>query len=129
MNHFKASHRFFVYTREAVLPDLEHIRRRYFPHLDLDAITVLSKLTRLAQQQVILGLCDYRLCDAAAKAALEQKAQRAALLSTQPIFLLREALAYLTNERLVAPGYTYLQEMVGRVVAGGPAHGQGVLRI
>jgi len=27
-------------------------------------------------------------------------------------------LATLTNERLVAPGYTYLQEMVGRVVAG-----------
>jgi len=118
LGYFKASHRFFVYTREAVLPALEHIRRRYFPHLDLDAITVLSKPTRLAQQHVILGLCDERLCDAAAKAALEQKAQRAALLSTQPIFLLRAALAYLTNERLVAPGYTDLQEMVGRVVAG-----------
>jgi len=118
LGYFKASHRFFVYTREAVLPDLEHIRQRYFPQLDLDAITVLSKPTRLAQQQVILDLFDYRLCDAAAKAALEQKAQRAAMLSTQPIFLLREALAYLTNKRLVAPGYTYLQEMVGRVVAG-----------
>jgi len=40
------------------------------------------------------------------------------MLSTQPIFLLREALLYLTNERLVAPGYTYLQAMVGRVVTG-----------
>ncbi len=58
---------------------------------------VLSKPTRLAQQQVILDLCDYRLCDAVAKAALEQKVQRAALLSTQPIFLLREALQYLTG--------------------------------
>jgi len=48
LGYFKASHRFFVYTREAVLPDLEHIRRRYFPQLDLDAITVLSKPTRLA---------------------------------------------------------------------------------
>ncbi len=118
LGYFKASHRFFVYTREAVLPDLEHIRRRSFPQIDLDAITVLSKPTRLAQQQVILDLFDYRLCDGAAKAALEQKAQRAAMRSTQPIFLLREALAYLPNERLVAPGYTYLQEMVGRVVAG-----------
>ena len=117
LGYFKASRRFFVYQREAVLPDLDHIHRRYFPQFDRDAITVLSKPTRLAQQQAILGLFDYRLCDAAAKAALEQKVQRAAMLSTQPIFLLREALAYLTNERLVAPGYTYLQEMVGRVVA------------
>ncbi len=118
LGYFKASRRFFVYTREVVLPDLEHIRRRYFPHLDLDAITIPTKPTRLAQQQVILDLFDYRLCDTAAKAALEHKAQRAALLSTQPIFLLREALQSLTNERLVAPGYTYLQEMVGRVVSG-----------
>jgi hypothetical protein len=118
LGYFKASRRFFVYTRDAVLSDLEHIRRRYFPQFYLDAITVLSKPTRLAQQQVILDLFDARLCDAATKAALEQKAQRMAMLSTQPIFLLREVLAYLTNEHLVAPGYTYLQEMVGRVVAG-----------
>jgi len=63
-----------------VLPDLDHIRRRYFPHLALDAITMLSKPTRLAQQHVILDLFAYRLCDAAAKAALEQKAQRTAML-------------------------------------------------
>jgi len=118
LGYFEASRRFFVYTREAVLPDLEHIRRRYFPQLDLDAITVLTKPTRLAQQQVILDLFAYRLCDTTAKAALEHKTQRAAMLSTQPIFLLREALQYLTNERLVAPGYSYLQEMVGRVVSG-----------
>ena len=35
------------------------------------------------------------------------------MLSTQPIFILREALQYLTNQRIVAPGYTYLQDMVG----------------
>jgi len=80
LGYFKASHRFFVYTREVVLPDLDHIRRRYFPHLALDAITMLSKPTRLAQQHVILDLFAYRLCDAAAKAALEQKAQRTAML-------------------------------------------------
>ena len=40
------------------------------------------------------------------------------MLSTQPIFILREALQYLTNQRIVAPGYTYLQDMVGRTVSG-----------
>ena len=40
------------------------------------------------------------------------------MLSTQPIFILREALKYLTNQRIAAPGYSYLQDMVGRTVSG-----------
>lgn len=118
LGYFKATRRFFVSARQAVHEDLEHIRRRYFPGRTLDDIKALSKPTRLEQQQTILTLFAYNLCDAAAKATLEQKAQRAAMLSTQPIFILREALQYLTTQRIVAPGYTYLQDMVGRVVSG-----------
>ena len=75
-----------------------------------------SRPTRLAQQQIILKLFDYHLCDRAAKDELERKAQRNARLSTQPIYLLREALQHLTTQRIVAPPYTFLQDMVGRVV-------------
>jgi hypothetical protein len=63
-------------------------------------------------------LFDYRLCDAAAKTDLEQKAQRVAMLSTQPIFILREVLQYLVHQRVVVPGYTYMQSMVGQAVSG-----------
>ena len=117
IGYFKASYRFFVYRREDVRADLEYLRWRYFPQLDASAMKLLSKPTRLAQQRVILDLFGYRLCDAAAKEALEQKMRRTALLSTLPIFLLRDAFQYLTKQRLVAPGYTHLQEMVGRVVS------------
>lgn len=118
LGYFKAKQQFFVYAREAVLDDLEHIRRRYFPERDLDTIKPLSKPTRLEQQQIILKLFDFRLCDAEAKQNLERKAQRIAQLSTQPIYILRETLQYLTNQRTVAPGYTYLQDLVGRAVTG-----------
>ena len=118
IGYFKAKRQFFIYAREAVTGDLEHILRRYFPARDIAEIKVLSKPTRLEQQQGILNLFDYQLCDAAAKSELEQKAQRVAMLSTQPIFILREALQYLTNQRIVVPGYTYLQDMVGRAVSG-----------
>jgi len=40
------------------------------------------------------------------------------MLSTQPVYILREVLRHLTHQRIVAPGYRFLQEMVGRVVAG-----------
>jgi len=78
----------------------------------------LSKPTRLEQQKVVLKLFSYRLCDHTAKEELKQKAQRVAMLSTQPIYILREVLQYLENHRIVIPGYTFLQDMVGRVVTG-----------
>jgi hypothetical protein len=118
LGYFKAKRQFFVYAREAVTEDLEHIRRRYFPVPEMANIKGLSKPTRLEQQQVILKLFGYQLCDTPAKSDLEQKGKRVAMLSTQPIFILREVLQYLTNQRIVAPGYTYLQDMVGRTVSG-----------
>lgn len=118
LGYFKAKRQFFVYALDAVTDDLGYVLRRYFPMRDMAEIKMLSKPTRLEQQQVILKLFGYQVCDAAAKSKLEQKAQRIAKLSTQPIFILREILQYLTNQRIVAPGYTYLQDMVGRIVSG-----------
>ena len=40
------------------------------------------------------------------------------MLSTQPIYILREVLQRLAKRRTVAPGYTYLQDLVSRAVTG-----------
>ena len=93
LGYFKAKRQFFVYAREAVTEDLEHILRRHFPTPEMADIKGLSKPTRLEQQQVILKLFGYQLCDTAAKSKLEQKAKRVAMLSTQPIFILRRGSA------------------------------------
>jgi exonuclease VII large subunit len=118
LGYFKAKRQFFVYDRDAVLDDLHHILQRHFPGKELATIKALSKPTRLEQQRIILQLFGYRACDSAAKEELERKAQRIAMRSTQPIYILREALQYLAHQRVVIPGYTYLQDMVGRVVTG-----------
>ena len=83
-----------------ILQRVEQIEHRAAPA----EIKALSKPTRLEQQQVVFRLFGCRLCDTAAKSELEQKAKRVAMLSTQPIFILREVLQYLTNQRIVAPG-------------------------
>jgi Domain of unknown function (DUF4158) len=118
IGYFKARRQFFTYTREVVLNDPEYIHQRYFPKRELAEIRALSKPTRLEQQQIILTLFGYSFCSMAEKEALEQKAQRIAMLSTQPVFILREALQYLSQQRIVVPGYSYLQDMAGRVVSG-----------
>jgi hypothetical protein len=118
LGYFKAKRQFFVFEPEAVTDDVEHILRRNFPDRRLAEIKVLSKPTRLEQQKIILKLFDYRICDAAAKTDLERKARRVAMMSTQPIFILREVLQYLVHQRVVVPGYTYMQSMVGQAVSG-----------
>jgi hypothetical protein len=118
LGHFKAKRQFYAYSVDEAPEDVEHILRRHFPARDIAEIKERSRSTRQEQQQLILKLFDYRLCDAAAKTDLEQKAHRVAMLSTQPIFILCEVLQYLVHQRVVVPGYTYMQSMVGQAVSG-----------
>ena len=118
LGYFKAKRQFFVYDTEAVSDDLGFILQEHFPGKDLATVKGLSKPTRLEQKRIILQLFDFRTCDGTAKAELQQKAQRVAMLSTHPVFILRESLKYLTNQRIVFPGYTTMQDMVSRVVTG-----------
>ena len=114
--YFKAKRQFFNYNLDSVSEDLRYILERYFPGRNVASIKMPSRPTRLTHQQVILKLFDYRLCDTVAKEELERKAQRTAMLSSQPIHILRETLQHLSNQRIVAPPYTFLQDMIGGVV-------------
>jgi len=77
----------------------------------------INKRTILKQRQRILKLFGYRLCTPTDRQDLFLRAQQAARISSKPIYVLRELLHYLTEHRLVKPGYTLLQEeLVGRAL-------------
>ncbi len=118
IGYFKAKQQFFVYRLEDVREDLDYILSHHLPGRTTRKLGLLSKPTRLAQQRQILKLFSFRLCNMATKAVIERKAQRVAMLSTQPVYILREVLQHLANERLVAPGYTFLQDLISRCVNG-----------
>lgn len=118
LGYFKAKRQFFLYEFDQVADDIACILELYFPGRDIASVKMISKPTRLEQHQTILTLFNYRSCDSAAKADLERKTERIAMLSTQPLYILREALQYLSQLRIIAPPYRFMQEMVGRVVAG-----------
>jgi DNA invertase Pin-like site-specific DNA recombinase len=84
LGYFKAKRQFFLYDAEMVSEDIRYVCALYFPGTAFELLTPLSRPTRLAQQQTILTLFSYRRCDRAAREDLEHKAQRIALLSTQP---------------------------------------------
>ncbi|WP_233860275.1 Tn3 family transposase [Paraburkholderia sp. HD33-4] len=116
LGYFKAKFQFFHYDPPAVADDLRYIVARHFPDKEPPAVKIPSAPTRRALQHSILDLFGFRLCEGATKAELEKRAQRVARHSMQPAFILRECLQYLKHERVVAPTYSFLQDMVDRVV-------------
>ncbi len=77
----------------------------------------LNKRTILKQRQRILELFQYRLCTPTDRQRLFLRAQQAARISSKPVCVFRQLLHYLTQQRIVSPGYTMLQEeIVGKAL-------------
>lgn len=116
LGYFKARHLFFVFKFSAVAADVRYIQARYFPTFHLTEFE-LTKVTRLKHQRIILELCNYRTCAEAERQALMRKAQQAARVCGKPIYIFRELVRYLEEQCLVAPGYSFMQDVVGQAIA------------
>lgn len=112
LGYFKAKPVFFPGDLSETPDDLASILARYFPTTVLEDRRPLNKRTRLKQQQVILALCNYRPCDTKTRQQLAAKARHAAMVSGKPVYIFGELLHSLEEHRIVAPGYSFLQEMV-----------------
>ncbi len=117
LGYFKAKQLFFTFTFDDVVEDVTYLLERYFPETPWSELRMLNKRTILKQRHRILKLFSYRLCTPTDRQDLFLRAQQAARISSKPIYVLRELLHYLTEHRLVKPGYTFLQEeLVGRAL-------------
>ena len=112
LGYFKARRQFFTFNLAQAAADARHVQRRYFPNETLTDLEI-AKGTRLKQQSLILDLLQYRVCGAAERQQLSEKAEQLARISGRPIFVFRELIGWLMRQRLVAPGYSVMQEMIG----------------
>jgi hypothetical protein len=117
LGYFKAKQLFFTFAFDDVIEDVIYLLERYFPETPQPSLRMPNKRTILKQRQCILKLFGYRLCTPTDRHDLFLHAQQAARINSKPIYILRELLHYLTEQRLVKPGYTFLQEeLVGKAV-------------
>lgn len=115
LGYFKARQRFFVIDPDAMSEDIGYLRHRYLdgaPALSLE----VSKHTRLSHIDRILELFGFRQVEQADRFDLEQRALDAARISSRPVYVLRVLVDRLRHQRLVLPGYTYLQDVVRRAL-------------
>jgi TnpA family transposase len=112
LGYFKAKHVFVPWELTEAHEDLAYVLASSFPTTPLEDRRPLNKRTRLKQHHLILALCHYRSCDAPARQLLAAKARHAATVSAKPVYIFQELLHSLDEHRIVAPGYSCLQELV-----------------
>ena len=103
---------FFIFDLDQVREDAFYVRQQYFPSDEIGELSI-SKVTRLKQQGLILELCNYRRCLAEQRAKIESKAREVVKISAKPVYVFRELMHYLTEQRIVVPGYSFMQDTIG----------------
>jgi len=106
-----------AHAKGLISPVINQIdQRRYFDD-GAAADLAVSLHTRQRHVDTILGLFRYRLCALEERAMLEAHAGQAARISSRPVYVLRELVDLLRRERVVLPGYTFLQDLVREALA------------
>ncbi len=112
LGYFKARYQFFVFDYQTVSEDAQFVQALHFPNAARITDLAIAKGTRLKQQQIILDLFQYRTCGEIERQDLAVKAQQVARVYSKPIYVFRELKQYLAAQRLIAPGYTTLHELI-----------------
>ena len=115
LGYFKARQMFFAISAEEVQEDIRYILETHFPSCRSTHFAV-SKNTQTRHQLLILELCSYRACDSATRQQLEAKACQAARICGKPIFVFREVVQIMADQRIVSPAYSSLQDLVGKAL-------------
>lgn len=116
LGYFKAKNLFFTFNLREVEEDVQYILQQYFNNTKIDIERTISKRTRLKHQRLILKLTNYRSCDAEQRQALEAKARQAAMVCSKPVYVFQELMHYLQEQLIVAPGYSFMQDTIGKAL-------------
>ena len=134
LGYFKAKHLFFTFfvvstelsewlskqqdtfDLTEVSEDVEYILSQHFNNSKMTSLTAIDKHTRFRQQHLILECFNYRNCDTEGRQKLAAKAVQLASVCVKPIYIFRELWDYLKEQRIVAPGYSFMQETIGRTL-------------
>lgn len=117
LGYFKAKQRFFAVTLDDVQNELRFIRDLLSLPATDDELRIPNPRTIQEQRTLILKVTGYRHCRAAHRQAAFQVAQQAARISPKPQYLVRVVLQHFATERIILPGYSYLQEeIVGQAI-------------
>ncbi len=117
IGYFKAKRAFFSLSAPTMpAEDVAFLVERYFP---ADPVTFrpVTPYEQYSQRTEIAKLFGYRLWSAMDLPALIEAAASLARRDVTPVFVLIELLAFLSAGKIIRPGYTTLQSIIGDALA------------
>ena len=127
LGYFKAMQQFYTFERDEVAEDVAWIQQKWFPQLDAP-VTLAARSTRLKQQTIILQLTGFRLCGSVERELLTKQALQAARISSKPLFILRDLRRFLSEQQIVAPKYSTLQDIISETLTNEQERLNGILK-
>ena len=113
MGYFKAKQAFFRFSLQDVPEeDITFVMQRYFPGMTV-ALHPLQMTEYYLQRNVIAEFFGYRLWLESDVTSLLDKATELTRQDVTPTFILTELIVFLNNQKIVRPGYTTLQTIIG----------------
>ena len=113
IGYFKAKQLFFRFSLQDVSQeDIRFMMERYFPGVTLKPQPLIMKEYYL-QRNEIATLFQYRLWQESDRLILLDKSAQLAKRDVTPTFILTELIVFLNDRKIVRPGYTTLQAIIG----------------
>ncbi|WDA67577.1 Tn3 family transposase (plasmid) [Lactococcus lactis] len=118
LGYFKAKKQFFKLEAQSINDDFQYILKSFFKNDkdDIYTIGIISKRTRIKQQKIILNLFQFKKCRTEEKNSLQEIALTAATFCNKPIFIFKELMNYLAKMKISIPGYSFMQDTVGKAI-------------
>ena len=114
--YFKAKKDFFRFRWDEVpKADIEFLRQRYFPNRAWRPRPI-RRAELHAQRRRIVAHFGYRFWSERSHYQLMERAEQAAKRDVSTSFIVTELITWLTQQRIVRPGYTKLQRIVGEAL-------------
>ncbi len=76
----------------------------------------LAFTTKNDQKKRIIKYFGYQRSTKTVKNRLLQKIKKLITIDTNPVYIFRELISYLDQNKIISPGYTYMQMPIGAIV-------------
>ncbi|MBV9169922.1 MAG: Tn3 family transposase, partial [Chloroflexi bacterium] len=116
IGYFKAKHAFFRFDWRMVEDDCVFVLSRYF-HGEAFEGQEITNHELYTQRGLIAALFGYRLWSATFLPQLAQQAAQIVRRDVTPGFVAADLIVWLNEQKIVRPGYTTLQELIGQALA------------
>lgn len=118
IGYFKAKHLFFRFTFTEVEEDLAFILQQYFQEQnDFSPRSPVTKHERYAQHHAIAAHFGYQSWSQRFETLLQNQIFQIIRRDISPAFIVMELLGFLREKKIIRPGYTTLQAIIGTALS------------